>query len=76
MAAISRCRFFGNEPPYSDQSVVAVVQWLESARQREDLKLVFNRRMRIRMYGGVGGPRSNPGPIPIAWLFVFLPNIW
>jgi len=40
-------------------------QWLESWRQREDLKLVFNRRMRTRMYGGVGGVRSNAAPIPI-----------
>ena len=67
MAVISRCRFFGNEPPYGDQSVVAVavIQWLESSRQREDLKLVLNRRMRTRMYGGVGGVPGNRAPIPI-----------
>jgi hypothetical protein len=44
----------------------SVIQWLESWRQRKDLKLVFNRRMRTRMYGGVGGVRSNAAPIPIA----------
>jgi hypothetical protein len=67
MTAISHCRFFGNEPPYGDQSVVAlvVIQWLESLRQRKDLKLVLNRRMRSRMYGGVGGVRREPAPIPI-----------
>ena len=43
----------------------SVIQWLESWRQREDLKLVFNRRMRTRMYGGVGGVRSDAAPIPI-----------
>ena len=42
-----------------------VIQWLESSRQREDLKLVFNRRMQTRMYGGAGGVRSNAAPIPI-----------
>ncbi len=45
---------------------VQYAQWLESWRQREDLKLVFNRRMRNRMYGGVEGVRSNAAPIPIA----------
>lgn len=67
MAAISHCCFLGNEPPYGDQSVaaVAVIQWLESMRQRIDLKLVLNRRMRIRMYGGVGGVPGNRTPIPI-----------
>jgi hypothetical protein len=44
---------------------LATIQWLESWRQREDLKLVFNRRMRTRMSGGVGGVRSNAAPIPI-----------
>ena len=45
-----------------------MIQWLESSRQREDLKLVFNRRMRTRMYGGVGGGRSNADPIPIRFV--------
>ena len=55
------------EPPYGGQPFVALgaTQWLRSLRQREDLKLVLNRRMRTRMYGGVGGSRSNAGPIPI-----------
>ena len=63
MAGISRCRFFGNEPPYGDQSdaAVPVIQWLESTRQRVDLKLVLNRRMRSRMYGGVGGAPEQSG---------------
>ena len=32
MTAISRCRFFGSEPPNGDQSAVAMttIQWLES----------------------------------------------
>lgn len=57
MAVVSRRRFLGSEPPYGGQSVAAVtvIQWLESSRQRDDLKLVLNRRMRTRMYGGVGG---------------------
>ena len=29
---------------------------------------VTNRLVRIRMLGGVEGPRSNAGPIPIPWL--------
>ncbi len=60
--------------PYGDQSdrALAAIQWLESWRQREDLKLVFNRLVRIRMLGGVGGSRSNPGPIPIRWFVDFV----
>ena len=59
-------------PPTGGYSALALptIQWLESWRQREDLKLVFNRRMRTRMYGGVGGVRSNAAPIPIAWFVV------
>ncbi len=44
---------------------LAAVQWLESSRQRDELKLVLNRRMRTRMYTVVReAPRSNPGPCP------------
>ena len=31
----------------------------------------MNRLVRTRMPGGVGGPRRNPGPIPIAAQFLF-----
>jgi hypothetical protein len=36
----------------------------------EDLQLLLNRRMRTRMYGGVGAAVSNGGgyPISVAWL--------
>jgi hypothetical protein len=30
-----------------------------------------NRLVRTRMLGGVGGSRSNPGPIPMAWFVDF-----
>ena len=44
------------QTPYGDLDAARQrIQWLESWRQREDLKLVLNRRMRTRMYGGVGG---------------------
>ena len=68
---VSRTASLGSEPPYGGQSVAAVtvIQWLESSRQRDDLKLVLNRRMRTRMYGGVGGVPGNRAPIPIAWLY-------
>jgi hypothetical protein len=42
-----------------------VIQWLESSRQRGDLKLVLNRLVRTRMLGGVGGVPGNRAPIPI-----------
>ena len=53
--------------PYGDQSdrALAAIQWLESWRQREVLKLVFNRQVRTRMPGGVGGAPGNRAPIPI-----------
>ena len=49
------------------QAKVALVeiQGLGSSRKREDLKLVFNRLVRTRMLGGVGGVRREPAPIPI-----------
>jgi hypothetical protein len=52
-------RLFAGESPYGDQSdwALAAIQSLESWRQREDLKLVFNRLMQTRMPGGVGGVR-------------------
>ena len=58
---------FDHEPPYGDQSRVAllVIQWLGSKRQRGDLKLVLNRLVRTRMLGGVGGAPGNRAPIPM-----------
>ena len=38
-----------------------MIQWIESSQPREDLKLVLNRRMRTRMFGGAGGV---PEPYP------------
>jgi hypothetical protein len=36
----------------------------------EDLQLLLNRRMRTRMYGGVGAAVSNGGGYPISVGFV------
>ena len=62
---------FDHETPYGDQSraALAVIQWLESSRQRGDLKLVLNRLVRTRMLGGVGGVPGNRAPIPIGLHF-------
>ena len=51
-------------------SVGAVgIQWLESSRQRDDLKLVLNRLVRTRMLGGVGGVPEQSGPLSRSALF-------
>ena len=67
VADVSRRRFLGSEPPSGGQSVaaIAVIQWLESSRQREDLNLVLNHLVRTRMLGGVGGCPGDRAPIPI-----------
>ena len=52
-----------------------MIQWLESWRQREVLKLVFNRLVRIRMLGGVGGVRGNRAPIPIGLVLQLLSRV-
>jgi hypothetical protein len=64
-------RLFAGESPYGDQSdrALAAIQWLEPWRQREVLKLVFNRPVRTRMLGGVGGGPEQSGPLSrFRWL--------
>jgi hypothetical protein len=38
----------------------------------EDLQLLLNRRMRTRMYGGVGAAASNGGGYPISATFTLM----
>ncbi len=59
-------RLRAGEPPSGGQSVWAltIIRWLEPWRQRQDLKLVLNRRMRTRLSGGVGGGAEQSAPYP------------
>ncbi len=58
-------RFFGIKSPYGGHPVATlnIVQWLELRRQRPSLKLVFNRLVRTRMLGGVGGNPEQSGSL-------------
>ena len=60
------------------QAKVALVeiQGLGSSRKREDLKRDFNRVVRTRMLGGVGGVRREPAPIPIRIVMSRLATVW
>lgn len=61
--ALRECPTHSHQCLPSDDRLGKSIGSLEQACSKE-----MNRRMRPRMYGGVGGVRSNPAPIPIALL--------